>query len=181
LLYRNHREISDLQNRRRCRAPEVPIGELVENKRAAETAAAKEKNLSSEATTTNAQNTLIKRLDVLSDEVSSPTWSDIEAAIQRLDGSGCTLVSLGIGDPVPHMAIGGGKQDKYILYATFDNAVFYTLADPANGPGQAEMIAGSQAGLYKLRNCVSWNLVLRAAKTFSETGKLDSQLTWDRR
>ena len=32
LLYRNHPEISDLQNLRRCRAPEVPIRELVENK-----------------------------------------------------------------------------------------------------------------------------------------------------
>jgi hypothetical protein len=32
LLYRNHPEISDLQNLQRCRAPEVPICELVENK-----------------------------------------------------------------------------------------------------------------------------------------------------
>jgi hypothetical protein len=32
LLYRNHQEISDLQNLRRCRALEVPIRELVENK-----------------------------------------------------------------------------------------------------------------------------------------------------
>jgi len=33
LLYRNHRAISGLQNLRRRRAPEVPIRELVENKR----------------------------------------------------------------------------------------------------------------------------------------------------
>jgi len=32
LLYRNHQEISDLENLRRCGAPEVPTGELVENK-----------------------------------------------------------------------------------------------------------------------------------------------------
>jgi hypothetical protein len=30
LLYRNHREIRNLQNLRRCRAPKVPIGELVD-------------------------------------------------------------------------------------------------------------------------------------------------------
>jgi len=35
LLYRNHPEISDLRNFVRYPAPEVPIGELVENKRAA--------------------------------------------------------------------------------------------------------------------------------------------------
>jgi hypothetical protein len=30
LLYRNHQEIRDLQNLRLCRAPEVPICELVD-------------------------------------------------------------------------------------------------------------------------------------------------------
>ena len=33
LLYRNQKEINDLQNLRRSGAPEVPICELVENKR----------------------------------------------------------------------------------------------------------------------------------------------------
>jgi len=77
------------------------------------------------------------------------------------------------------MAIGGGKQGKYILYATFDNVVFYKLADPESGPGQEELVAGGQAGMYQRRNCVSLGMALRAAKTFAQFGTLDSQLMWD--
>ena len=126
------------------------------------------------------QNKVVKRLDAsVAGEIHDPTWRDIEETIRRLDGVSCTLVTLGIGDPVPHMAIGGGRGQKYVVYATFDNLVFYTLADPTRGPGQDELIAGSQAGSYQRRNCVSLEFVLTAAKTYSQSGALDPNLTWD--
>ena len=129
--------------------------------------------------TQDIENKTIRRLDVLNGELCDPKWSDIEAAIRQLDGLTHTIVILGIGDPIPHMAIGGGKRDHYVLYATFDNVVFYTLADPTMGPGLMQLVVGSQGGNYERRNCVTLDLALKAAKTYAETGQLDSQLTWD--
>jgi len=110
-------------------------------------------------------------------EVSNPSWSQIEVAIRSLDGARNSLIVIAIGDPVPHMAIGGGLH-RYILYATFDNLVFSTLADPSVGPGTVELVAG-QRGKYSARNVVSLDSVLQGAKEFAATGVLDPGLTWD--
>jgi hypothetical protein len=111
-------------------------------------------------------------------EVSNPSWSEIESAIRTLDGAHNSLIVLEIGDPVPHMAIGGGPE-RYILYVTFDNASFSTLADPLVGPGTVELVAGSQMGKYQKRNAVSLALALQAAKVFVKSGVLEPDLTWD--
>jgi len=110
-------------------------------------------------------------------DVPNPSWSQIDAAIRSLDGARNSLISLTIGDPVPHMAIGGGP-DRYILYATFDNLTFATLADPSIEPGTIELVAG-QRGKYQARNAVSLALVLQAARVFAASGVLDRGLTWD--
>lgn len=110
-------------------------------------------------------------------DVPNPSWLQIDAAIRGLDGARNSLLSLAIGDPVPHMAIGGGP-DRYILYATFDNLTFATLADPNVGPGTVELVAG-QRGKYPARNAVSLALVLQAARVFAMSGLLDHGLTWD--
>ena len=110
-------------------------------------------------------------------EVSNPSWSQIEVAIRGLDGAYNSLIVIAIGDPVPHMAIGGGPS-RYILYATFDNLIFPTLADSSVGLGTIELVAG-QRGKYHARNVVSLDLVLQAAKEFAAAGVLDPDLTWD--
>ena len=68
-------------------------------------------------------------------EVENPSWPEIEAAIRRLDGDSYSLLLLGIGPAeVPHMAIGGGDQGRYIVYATPDNKVFHKLINPQAPP-----------------------------------------------
>jgi hypothetical protein len=60
----------------------------------------------------------VARLDLSTDEsVSCPAWSQIESAIRGLDGARNSLITLIIGEPVPHMAIGGG-HDRYIVYTS---------------------------------------------------------------
>src|SRR5690349_16976748 len=56
--------------------------------------------------------------DRAAEELGNPAWQDIESAIRRLNGDTCSLLILGIGDPVPHMGIGGGEDGKYIVYVT---------------------------------------------------------------
>jgi hypothetical protein len=114
------------------------------------------------------------------DELINPTWSEIESAIRRLDGNTCTLLVLGIGEPpVPHMAIGGGEDGKYIVYTTADNLSFATLINPAASFGKCLLVAGGQRGEYDLRKFVSLTDAMRAAKTYAETGATDPTLAWD--
>lgn len=114
------------------------------------------------------------------DEMLNPDWLTIEAAIRRLDADSCSLVVLGIGDPpVPHMAIGGGDQGRYVVYATNDNLTFYKAVNPKAGIGKCDLVAGGQLGSYDLRLCVGLDEALRAAKAYAETGSLDRSLTWE--
>jgi Immunity protein Imm1 len=112
-------------------------------------------------------------------EHQNPTWSDIEAAIRRLDGHTCSLVILRIGPPpVPHMAIGGGEAGKYIVYTARDNLSFHTLINPQASSGKCFLVAGGQRGDYDLKVCVSLSEALRAARIYAETGGHDPTLTW---
>jgi len=118
--------------------------------------------------------------DLNGTEMPDPGWNDIEDAIKRLNGSNCTLVTLGIGPPpVPHMAIGGGQNDKYIVYTTVDNAVFYKLININVLEGKCVLVAGGQQGKYDLKICVSLEDALRAAKTYAHSGNNDPSLVWE--
>ncbi len=131
----------------------------------------------------NSKALLITRMDGPEDhapaQLENPSWRDIEVAIRRLDGETCTMLLLGIGDPVPHMGIGGGEAGRYIVYATPDNMIFHNLINPKAAPGKCLLVAGGQMGNYEIKLCVSLAEVLRAAKTYAETGQLESTLTWE--
>lgn len=118
--------------------------------------------------------------DQVSDLLDNPTWQDIETAIRRLDGDACSMLVLGIGDPVPHMGIGGGEDGNYIVYATPDNWVFYNLTNPEAPPGKSFLVAGGQRGDYANKQCVGLTEVLRAAKTYAESGQLEASLIWEK-
>ena len=85
----------------------------------------------------------------------NPSWAEIESAIRSLDGKRRTLIILGVGDPTPHMGIGGGGDGKYIVYVTPDNLTFDTLIHPDAPPGKCLLVAGGQLGDYENRICTS--------------------------
>ena len=110
----------------------------------------------------------------------NPSWSEIESAIRSLDGKRRTLLILGVGDPTPHMGIGGGGDGKYIVYVTPDNLTFDTLIHPDAPPGKCLLVAGGQLGDYENRICVTLSETLAAANTYATTGGLESSLVWER-
>ncbi|MBW4513556.1 MAG: hypothetical protein KME64_44940 [Scytonematopsis contorta HA4267-MV1] len=108
--------------------------------------------------------------------VKNPNWSQIETAIRELDGSSKTLVTLGV-DEDTYMSIGGG-ENIYIVTVTFDNLNFHTLIDPSKLEGIGELVVGGQKGNYSTSECVDLLRCLLAARTFAESGQLDTLLTW---
>jgi hypothetical protein len=111
--------------------------------------------------------------------IENPNWNEIETAIRELDGESKTLVTLGADDEA-YMSIGGGKDGKYIVTVTFDNFDFYVLVDLSKPDEIEKLVVGGQEGNYPAKMCVDLLHCLLAARTFTELGKLDPLLTWEK-
>jgi len=110
--------------------------------------------------------------------IENPDWSQIEAAIRQLNGKNQTLVTLAADDET-YMTIGGGYAGKYVVSVTFDNLDFYNLVDLSKPEATEKLVIGGQEGFYPAKMSVDWLRCLLAARTFSESGKLDSLLSWE--
>jgi hypothetical protein len=106
-------------------------------------------------------------------------WEAIETAIRELDGQRKTLVTLEADDET-QMAIGGGNENSYIVYATFDNEEFYSLIDRSRIGTDRSIFVGGQTGIYPAKSCIELDKVIQAAKTFALTGKLEPALNWEK-
>jgi hypothetical protein len=105
-------------------------------------------------------------------------WQEIEKVIQELDGKHRTLVTLET-DGEAHLAIGGGP-DKFVVYLTFDNEVFYYLCGFAKSNLEESLVVGGQEGLYPAKFCVGIDLILQVAKIFAEFGTMDQTVVWEK-
>jgi hypothetical protein len=113
------------------------------------------------------------------DDVSAPSWKQIEAAIRALDGKRRTMVILGA-DGESHLAIGGGSSDRYVVYMTFDNMRFFNLLSRNRADKTVTLFVGGQDSLFPDNTVVDLALALRAAKTFAETGHPDPSCKWSK-
>lgn len=112
--------------------------------------------------------------------IGEPSWQQVEDAIRSLDGSDRTGVTFGADGEVPHMAVGGGTDEKYVAYVAHDNEVFHQLAGQS-GSGKVTMVVCGQCADYDATECAALPAVLKAAKWFYETGDLEPSLRWIRR
>lgn len=138
--------------------------------------------------------------------IENPNWNQIETAIRELDGKTKTLVSLEADDE-SYMMIGGGESGKYIVTATLDRINYVLLFLDSNRirnlasrrtlqftqisrysarrkrlverPETIQnLVVGGQAGKYPAIMCVDLRYCLVAAKTFTQSGKLNKYLSW---
>lgn len=110
--------------------------------------------------------------------VEHPSWHDIEHAIRNLDGTKHTIVML-VKNANANMTIGGKWDERFIVNATPDNYDFVSMVDPDESAEQILLFVGGQDGEYERRKCVPLPWVLKAAKTYVETGELDESLNWE--
>lgn len=87
-------------------------------------------------------------------------------------------ISEGTGDH--HMAIGGGKDDRCVVYITEDNLHFWNLEDSSNSPldNRLFMLVGGQEGDYREAQCVPKDWALIAAREYFDRGERAAGLSW---
>ena len=105
-------------------------------------------------------------------------WEKAQAAIRRLDGETETIALVARRGP-SYLRVGGGRDGRYVVHATFDNRTFHHLVDPAAGEGTIALRVGGDDWEYPVRRCVGLKAALQAAKHFAETRALDPSLTWE--
>jgi hypothetical protein len=113
----------------------------------------------------------------------NPCWDDIERAIRRLDGDRRSTVLLGngptVGDAGGHcLGIGGGGDGFYFCSLQEDEGEF-VLTDPSRPTETTRRMLVGQASDHSERQCVDLAMVLKAARTFAESGQRDRSLVWD--
>ncbi|MHC5595710.1 MAG: hypothetical protein ACYTXC_07045 [Nostoc sp.] len=110
--------------------------------------------------------------------IKDPNWIQIEAAIRELDGKSKTLVTLKADDET-YMNIGGGNLAKYVVTATFNNKRFDVLVDLSKSDEIETLVVGGEEKNYPVKMCGDLLHCLVAARTFTESGKLDALLSWE--
>ena len=110
------------------------------------------------------------------DLVVDPEWERVLEAIREMNGREHTLICLE-GEGKTHLTLGGGP-DVFVVYATGDAETFFTAIDPANAGDSVEMTVGQQTAKYPADLLVGNDVVLKAAKLFAETGKLEQTVHW---
>lgn len=114
-----------------------------------------------------------------SDDGKKPdaTPRDVETAIRQLDGVTWTHVLV----EVPSgrtLSIGGGPH-RFVAQVADDAKHHFALIDPRRGGGRIDLVVGGKLTDYPARVCVTLDVVLAAAKVFTEqAGTRDPGLSW---
>ncbi|BAZ87514.1 hypothetical protein [Dolichospermum compactum] len=96
--------------------------------------------------------------------IDNPNWKQIKTAICELDGHRRTLVSLEVDDE-SYMMIGGGNFGKYVVTATLDNDVFYSLLRQIYKIPKSNLFYRlKRSSSRRKRNLFSFDEALRNAK-----------------
>src|SRR5882762_5549932 len=103
------------------------------------------------------------------ERIYNPSLSDIELAIRALDGKRRQGIIL-LGTDDAHLAVGGGLVDQFVVYATFDNELFFSVTSNDNCGSSVRLLVGGQEGEYPSHIIVNLNQALVAARTFAQSG-----------
>lgn len=110
--------------------------------------------------------------------ISNPEWSDIEKAICRLDGSRYCELALVAGEATG-MSIVGGWQGRYTCEVISGSKHEANLVNPSGDPASSVSISDDGEEIPETW-AVTSDQVLKAARTYTETGRLDETLVWER-
>ncbi len=108
--------------------------------------------------------------------VDSASAADFDRVLDRLDAHVYTLITIHA-EGGKHLAIGGG-DGRYVVYATFDDEVFWNLLSTNPGTGTVLLSAGGQEGDFPAERIVSKEQARAAGHAFLAAGRLDARQRW---
>ena len=111
-------------------------------------------------------------------EIVAPSGLDFEERLRRLDARQYTMVTIA-GEGEAHLALGGGGG-QYVVYATFDNEVFWNLLRPEPASGTVLLTVGGQEGDFPAAQIVDLDQARSAGLAFLTSGRLDPTQRWAR-
>ena len=103
-----------------------------------------------------------------------PTWDEVESAIRKLRGDDLHIA----GPDTASMTI-GGADDRFFAQITLDGDYFHYLLGPNRSNDLVSITVGNQGIEMEQRKISNLESVLRAARVFAETGKVDDSLDWE--
>ncbi len=105
------------------------------------------------------------------------TFRDVEAAIRQLDGVTWTVVH--VEDQSGRTLMIGGGPQRFVAEVAEDATHRFAVIDPRRGGGRYDLVIGGQLVDYPARVCVTLDVVLAAARVFTEqAGARAPELTW---
>jgi hypothetical protein len=108
-------------------------------------------------------------------EKLDPNWTDMDSAIRALNGDDRNQVGL-MGPNDDYLQVAGGPVEFIVGCRTLDR--LRVLTDSTRDKNQTSWIYEGQGAYYPQDECVSIDLVLIAARTFAESGRLEPSCTW---
>lgn len=110
--------------------------------------------------------------------IDEPSWEQIDEAINALDASRHTLLTLdGLADDL--MTIGGGSGRYVVIYQVGEDVFWNLHAD--GDPAETIMLdCGGQEGGFPADQIVGLDLARAAARTMLAVGGIDVGLGWKR-
>jgi hypothetical protein len=118
---------------------------------------------------------------VSSHDIDSPTWRDVEAAINLLDGNEVNDVYIYPDrDCLDTVMVIGGGPDGYIVATTLAETRHFALTRLVRCcDGMTPVMVGGQVGDYPHHLVVGKSAVLEAAKNLYETGAIETGIGWE--
>ena len=118
--------------------------------------------------------------------IRDPSWTDVEAAVRRLDNARFTDVSLSFdeGKDRTSMLLSGGRDDRVICCVArpddpaWDQAFRYVV-DSEWQSGEFMQVIGGQGSDLPASLSVKREVALAAARYFFEQLALDPSLAWE--
>lgn len=114
--------------------------------------------------------------------IERPSWSDIEKAIERLDGVDYNDLYLDRPDDATWLAIGGGAGRYFVMLtsaAQTDAESWLVACRDGEHGGTELLVVGGQPGNYPARQVVGIESAFLAARDYFATGEPSPALDWE--
>ena len=123
----------------------------------------------------------VRRLELGGDELPFAGWADVEGALAYLRANEGITLLLEVTPETWYMDVFAAENDLWLV-SVFHNGITSYLSNPrAPDDKYLELDIGGQLSAVSLRRFVDEETVLRAVRTFFDTGLSDPALPWETR